>query len=374
MQNHDELEPTVRIRELKKDRVNFVLENVDLAFANSLRRVVMADIPTVAIDMVEIESNTTVLPDEFIAHRLGMIPLISTNCEEAIRYTRDCTCLAGCPFCSVRLTLNVSCNDNSTMHITSDHLEFVPPNERGSWDGEPETDNPDSGEELSKRPSYFGYPVGKQDPDTPPILICKIRKGQELKVKCFAKKGIAKEHAKWSPCSAVAFEYDPHNKLRHTTYWYETDSVSEWPISTNGQEEESPREDEPFDYNAKPNKFYFDVETDGSLAPQEVIMKGLSELQAKLANLILVLKPQPDVDHMMSGADQTANNAPRNDRWAMPPNAGHVTGGASAWGGVVPITWGIGTSPQSSGGASAWGGGGDAGWGSPTQQANGWNV
>lgn len=76
----------------------------------------------------------------------------------------------------------------------------------------------------------------------------------------------------------------------------------------------------------------------------------------------------------MSGADQTANNAPRNDRWAMPPNAGHVTGGASAWGGVVPITWGIGTSPQSSGGASAWGGGGDAGWGSPTQQANGWNV
>lgn len=33
MQNHDELEPTVRIRELKKDRVNFVLENVDLAYA-----------------------------------------------------------------------------------------------------------------------------------------------------------------------------------------------------------------------------------------------------------------------------------------------------------------------------------------------------
>jgi hypothetical protein len=66
----------------------------------------MADIPTVgvyyylcnnvipcvhlvvAIDMVEIETNTTVLPDEFIAHRLGMIPLVSANCDEAIRYTR----------------------------------------------------------------------------------------------------------------------------------------------------------------------------------------------------------------------------------------------------------------------------------------------
>ena len=38
--------------------------------------------------MVEIDINTTVLPDEFIAHRLGMIPLTSTNCDEAIRYTR----------------------------------------------------------------------------------------------------------------------------------------------------------------------------------------------------------------------------------------------------------------------------------------------
>ena len=86
----DDQEPTVRIRELKKDRVNFVLGNVDLAFANSLRRVVMADIPSIAIDMVEIEINTTVLPDEFIAHRLGMVPLISSNCDEAIRYTRVC--------------------------------------------------------------------------------------------------------------------------------------------------------------------------------------------------------------------------------------------------------------------------------------------
>lgn len=68
----------------------------------------MADIPTVgeqlgldgasaqqlnlrlakAIEIVEFESNTTVLPDEFLAHRLGMVPLASSNCDEAMRYTR----------------------------------------------------------------------------------------------------------------------------------------------------------------------------------------------------------------------------------------------------------------------------------------------
>ncbi len=85
--------------------------------------------------------------------------------------------------------------------------------------------------------------------------------------------GIAKEHSKWSPCAAVGFEYDPHNKLRHTSYWFEYDARSEWPLSENAKDEEPARDDLPFDYNAKPEKFYMDVETDGSLGAQEVVMK-----------------------------------------------------------------------------------------------------
>jgi DNA-directed RNA polymerase II subunit RPB3 len=197
--------------------------------------------------------------------------------------------------------MHVACNDDNTMDVTSNHLEVNP---------FPEDTNTssDSGEEITKRGEYFGHPVGKRasffllfhfssvfnffkdEQGVAPVLICKIRKGQELKIRCIAKKvrsfsfpsspntpiipqGIAKEHAKWSPCSAVSFEYDPHNKLRHTTYWYETDIIAEWPLSDNAQEEEPTRDDEPFDFNAKPNKFYFEIETDGSLGPQEVVMK-----------------------------------------------------------------------------------------------------
>lgn len=71
---YEDAEPIVRIRELKKDRVNFILENVDLAYvpsflgngwpcspracvnhrlANSIRRVVMADIPTVGAHFMD---------------------------------------------------------------------------------------------------------------------------------------------------------------------------------------------------------------------------------------------------------------------------------------------------------------------------------
>ena len=103
---------------------------------------------------------------------------------------------------------------------------------------------------------------------------------RDVALPCF--KGIAKEHAKWSPCAAVSFEYDPHNKLRHTSYWYETDPKAEWPLSENAKEEEPPREDEPFDYMAKPNKFYMEIETDGSLGPQEVVMRVRLSLQARV--------------------------------------------------------------------------------------------
>ncbi|VDB87472.1 unnamed protein product [Peniophora sp. CBMAI 1063] len=408
-----ELEPTVRIRELLKDRVDFVLENVDLAFANSLRRVMMADIPTVAIDMVEVQENTTVLPDEFISHRLGMIPLVSANCDEAIRYNRDCTCSTACQNCAVELQLNVSMTGEGTLDVTSDHIDVV---RKRDWDGEYYED----GEECLKRIETFGQPVGKGEPGNQPVLICKLRKGQGIKVRCIAKKGLAKEHAKWSPCSAVSFEYDPHNRLRHTSYWFEDDIKKEWPLSHNAQEEEPPRDDEPFDYNLKPNKYYFCVETDGSLGPQEVVMKGLAELQQKLANLILGLKSDPtDVDGFAgsgaalggdgsTGVDGATNGAwggaatspatggagwggspatsgggwgatsgSPGTGWGASGAGGNSTSPAAGWGGAAATSPAAGWGAGSSGGAtSGWGSSSPSGggWGSSSPRQGGWNV
>ncbi|KAF9654013.1 DNA-directed RNA polymerase II polypeptide [Thelephora ganbajun] len=369
------MEPSVQVRDLKRDRVNFVLENVDLSFANSLRRVMMAEIPTVAIDIVEVEMNTTVLPDEFIVHRLGMIPLNSMNCDEALRYNRDCTCSVSCRYCAIQLVLRVSCNDNETLHVTSDHLEVVA---QTSYDDEGEV-----GDELSKRSEEFGHPVGKGNPNHQPVLICKIRKGQELRVKCTAKKGIAKEHAKWSACSAVSFEYDPYNKLRHTSHWFEVDERAEWPLSDNAKEEEPPRENEGFDYNAVPKRFYFEVETVGSVSPQEVVLKGLRELQAKLANLILAVQSTSDMPSI-EGADVPAQMAmqPPGPAWGAPvatspnnPYASPSGGQTGAWGGGSD-QWsgrGSGTSPSSNTGwnstSPSWDSGSGA-WGG----ASSWNI
>lgn len=71
--------PRIEITELTADTISFVLYDTDLSVANALRRILIAEVPTFAIEQVLMEVNTTPFHDEFIAHRLGLIPLVSTS-------------------------------------------------------------------------------------------------------------------------------------------------------------------------------------------------------------------------------------------------------------------------------------------------------
>ena len=143
------------------ERVKFTLSGCDLSMANSLRRVMIAEVPTLAIDWVSMEINTTVLhgmrmcltpllspslpvlrcsspgrailppaltapchpfstlSDEFIAHRLGMIPLTS-DLVSKFDYSRDCGCNGfACDNCAVPLTLDVTCEEDSVSFVAA---------------------------------------------------------------------------------------------------------------------------------------------------------------------------------------------------------------------------------------------------------------
>lgn len=77
----------IEIEDLTSHRVKFLMKDVDSCVANSLRRAIIAEVPTLAIEVVDIEINDTMLHDEFIVHRMGLVPLVSSSHAEFV-YTR----------------------------------------------------------------------------------------------------------------------------------------------------------------------------------------------------------------------------------------------------------------------------------------------
>jgi DNA-directed RNA polymerase II subunit RPB3 len=68
-----EVTPKLTIENSSAEKIVFRLKNVNKAYANSMRRIIMSEVPTMAIEFVKIKINTSPLHDEFIAHRLGKI-------------------------------------------------------------------------------------------------------------------------------------------------------------------------------------------------------------------------------------------------------------------------------------------------------------
>ena len=323
-------------------KVDFELSNVDLSFANSIRRTILAEVPTMAIDLVEISANTSVLADEFIAHRLGLLPLVSKNCSE-VNYSRDCECETYCENCSVTLTLQAKCTSKEIMKVYARDLVV----------------------DSARVNQWVGNPVITDSEGLGPLIV-KLREGQEIKMKCIAKKGIAIEHAKWAPTAAVGFEYDPHNKLRHLDLWYEKDPAKEWPKSKYAEWEEPVQEGELFDYNAVPGRFYFELESAGNMEPDAVVQEGIKVLQQKLAGVIAGL----GIDTSGMGVDGLdvggLNGIGGQDGFAPRSPDGFPAGyGGDNFGGQAG---GFGTDNFGGGGGGGFGGapaGGDggAGWG-----------
>ena len=99
-----------------KQRISIKLKGIPLQYANALRRICLNGVPVFSIDTVDIIENSSVLADEGIAHRLGMIP-ISTDLSRYVEPAKcECQSETGCSNCRVMLVMDSGESDTTRRH------------------------------------------------------------------------------------------------------------------------------------------------------------------------------------------------------------------------------------------------------------------
>lgn len=290
--------PDIEIITLEQDYIEFYLLNADLSFANALRRTILGEVPTMAIDIVNIRANTSPLFDEFIAHRLGLIPLLSKDIDK-YQLSLSCNCNDGCPRCTVEFSLKVKCNED-VMEVTTEHIKPMNP-------------------ECSVVPVKFEHP----------IEIAKLKKNQELDITMIAKKGIGKEHAKWQPSSVVVMQQVPDIELIDKGSFFNKLSGEKKEAFINSCPRKVFKRDEKTDaieiaqplectyceecqlkiaelgenaknvikIEPKKNRFLFKVEGVGQLSPENIIIHAFTVLRDKLKNIITEVERDVKLSH-----------------------------------------------------------------------------
>lgn len=188
------------------DEASFSLMGVDASVANAFRRILIAEVPSLAIETCYFNDNTSVIADEVLAHRLGLIPLkASLKGLEWMKWFIKSDPELGIEgmehkdYNTIVLTLKVKCEWKPN-----------PPAE-----GEPEEKYNHSNVYAS---DIKWEPTGRQvemfedmgvQPVNPGILIAKLRPGQEIDIHMHAILGKGGDHAKFSPVGTATYRLMP---------------------------------------------------------------------------------------------------------------------------------------------------------------------
>lgn len=159
----------VDVLERTDERVVIKFNNISRQYINAIRRIAISEVPTLAVDDVVILENSSVMHDEAVAHRLGLIPLRTELHRFVMPQECDCQSTLGCSKCRVLLVLDSEAMEKTKI-VTSGELL--------------------SEDELVK-------PVSKDIP------IVVLAPSQKLKFEAYARLGVGKDHAKWQPTSAA---------------------------------------------------------------------------------------------------------------------------------------------------------------------------
>jgi len=269
----------IKLIEEKENIIRFVLRNTDHTYANALRRTMMAEVPSMAIEDVIIIENTSVLYDEIISHRLGLIPLKTDLDAYVLPEECDCKSELGCSKCRASFTLEAESVAEPVMVYSSDL-------------------KPESGVE----PVSGNIPIAKLGP------------GQRLRLEAYAKLGRGIDHAKWQPVSACAYKYLPKVSLNAENLANPQEVIMVCPTDVYASDPESKivvrdelactlcmdcvdkavpveaKKPAPIKIEGDETGFMFYVESTGTLPPRRIVAEATSILDKKAVELAGLIK------------------------------------------------------------------------------------
>ncbi len=147
--------------EKKKNKLVLLLKDSEEIFANTIRRLIIEEVPTLAVEDLEIKDNSSALYDEMLGLRLGLIP-IKTDLK-SYELKENCKCKGeGCAQCELKITLKVG----KKGYVYAEDAQ---------------SDDPKC---------IFAYPK---------MPVVKLLARQRVDILMTAILGKGREHAKWSP-------------------------------------------------------------------------------------------------------------------------------------------------------------------------------
>ncbi len=255
----------MKLKVIDKDKLamTFILEGITEAIANTIRRLVINEVPTLAIEDVAIQKNSSAMYDEMLTHRLGLIPL-KTDLK-SYKTKEECPCKGkGCAQCT--LTMSIKAKGPATVY--SSQLES---------------------KDHKVTPAHDHIPI------------VKLIKNQEIKLEATAILGKGKHHMKFAPaliyyrgyptitiekrsgikkciesCDNNLVEKGNHLVIKDLKKW---NDASEEMCEKNGMNVEASKED-----------FIFSIESWGQLQPKEMLLKALDIYDDKLDEFAKLVK------------------------------------------------------------------------------------
>lgn len=233
----------VAIQHQKGDKLVLRLHNHHVDFVNSLRRAIMNDISVVAISTVHITTNNSVMADEFIAHRLGMIPLVCPDKEKD----------------DARLDQPFELDVRGPCLVLAKHLQ---------------------------------HPALRLvDPHIPLVL---LGQDQALRLKAHVRWGTGSEHARFSPVCPVFYRFIPRIQVDDIEDWDALRTVCPRGVFGSkpgdvdadrctycGECTQRQRTEARVRVSPQEGEFEFTVEGTGVLPPLEVVRAALRVLRGK---------------------------------------------------------------------------------------------